>query len=482
MSEPALAPMHYATLTQACRRIKSGEWSSAAVTAQLLSRIAEQDVELHSFARLRAEQALERARWLDEQQAAGEPLGLLHGVPIAIKDLLFIASEVAASGTIVMQDYRPSYSATVVQRLEQAGAVIIGQTQMTEGAFGLHHPDLMAPLNPWHPGYWSGVSSSGSGVAVASGLAYGALGTDTGGSIRFPCACCGLVGIKPTYGLVSRYGAWPLAPSMDHIGPMTRSVADAARMLQVIAGADDNDVTTLTAPIPNYTALSPGRLEGVRVGIDWSYCSTGVAAEVVEVVTETSRLLVGLGASLERVELPAEAALLTAGWSETCGVEAARAHADYYPQRETEYGPALRSLIEIGLRTSADRYKELEELRATFTRDLNQLLETVDLLLLPAIPTGVPTIATAEGAATNQSEMADFLTFTAPFDYSGHPTLSLPAGLETRSSDGRSRLPRAVQLVGAKQGEAGLIQAGLALEAALNSHYGEVFSPGGYPR
>ncbi|MFK7915551.1 MAG: amidase, partial [Pseudomonadales bacterium] len=228
-------------MTAAAARLKSGEWSAAALTDELLERIAILDPQLHGYARLRTEQARQSARELDQLRDSGAPLGLLHGVPVAVKDLLFIQGEIAASGTKVMADFRPDYTATVVQRLEQAGAVIIGQTQLTEGAFGLHHPELDAPLNPWNADYWPGVSSSGSGAVVAAGLAYAALGTDTGGSIRFPSACCGLVGIKPSYGRVSRYGAWPLAQSLDHIGPMARSVADAARVLQVIAGPDAND-------------------------------------------------------------------------------------------------------------------------------------------------------------------------------------------------------------------------------------------------
>ncbi len=482
MSEAGATPFYYETLSHACRRIKSGEWRSLAVTEDLIARIEQLDPELGSFARLRSEQALARAQALDDRRAAGAPLGLLHGVPIAVKDLFFIANEVAASGTMVMQDYRPNYSATVVTRLEQAGAVIIGQTQLTEGAFGMHHPQIPAPVNPWHEDYWPGVSSSGSGVAVAAGFAYGALGTDTGGSIRFPCACCGLVGIKPTYGLVSRYGAWPLAPSLDHMGPMARTVADAARLLQVIAGPDDNDVSTLTQPLPNYVGLQAGRLEGLKVGIDWSYCSEGVAADVFDTLRASSELLAELGATLVPIVLPPQARALTAGWSETCGVETARAHADYYPLRKAEYGPALSSLIEIGLRTSPQRYAELQSIRADFTAHLDQTFEQVEVLLLPAIPTPVPTVATAEGVTNSDSARADFLTFTAPFDYSGHPTLSLPAGLETQSSAGRARLPRALQLVGPKLGEARLIEVGLALEQSLGERFGPVFGANAQPR
>lgn len=481
MTQSPPVPDCYVSLTEAARRIKSGQWSARWLTETQLTRIQECEPRLHSYARLRAEQALETAAALDVKQAEGAPLGLLHGVPIAIKDLLFLQGEIAASGTTVMQDYRPDYSATVVERLQRAGAVIIGQTQLTEGAFGLHHPALKAPVNPWGADHWPGVSSSGSGVAVSAGLAFGALGTDTGGSIRFPAACCGLVGIKPSYGRVSRYGAWPLAPSLDHIGPLARNVADAARILQVIAGADRNDESSSELTVPNYIALGAEDLAKVTVGIDWSYVSQDIDDSVVALMREVCELLQQLGATVKTVNMPAHTRTLVECWSETCGVEAARAHAQYYPERQDEYGPALRSLLEIGLNTSPERYQELEEVRVQFTRNLNSVFEQIDLLLTPALPGPVPTLAAAEGAATDDSQRADYLTFTAPFDYSGHPTLSLPAGLEVVADATDVRLPRALQLVGRPFGEAALISAGLSLESALNKRYGHLYTPGQLP-
>ena len=263
MTDTTLA---YQTLAATCRQIKSGAISAERVTANLLERIQALDPMLKSYARV-SEDALEQAQRLDDQQSRGEALGALHGVPIAIKDLIFIEGEIAASGTLVMAHHRPDYTATVAQRLADAGAVIIGRTQLTEGAFGSHHPQIAPPKNPYDLSAWPGVSSSGSGVAVAAGLAYGALGSDTGGSIRFPSASCGLVGIKPTYGRVSRYGVFPLAESLDHIGPMTRSVEDAARLLSVMSGADGNDPTALEIDPPKSTGLDGG-VAGMRVGCD----------------------------------------------------------------------------------------------------------------------------------------------------------------------------------------------------------------------
>lgn len=469
-------PWYYASLTSATARLKSGEWSAAALIERLLARIDALEPELRGYARVRRAQALELAQQRDAERDAGAPLGLLHGVPVAVKDLLFIEGEIAASGTVVMADYRPSYTATVVTRLLDAGAIPIGQSQLTEGAFGLHHPELPAPRNPWHPDYWTGVSSSGSGAVVAAGLAYAALGTDTGGSIRFPSACCGLVGIKPSYGRVSRYGAWPLAQSLDHIGPMARSVADAARVLQAIAGADSNDATTLASPVPNLAALVACDLRGVRIGVDAHYNSHEIDPEVVVTCDNAAALLCDQGAEIVPVQMPSAARALVRHWSETCGRETAAAHTPYYPAQRDRYGPALRSLIEIGRATTEQRYEALQRVREQFRRQLDQLFEDVDVLLMPGMPRPVPPVDVAEGRATESRAIADYLTFTAPFNYSGHPTLSLPAGLESASTGGAARLPRGLQLVGPMAGEAALVEIGLALEAALNAQFGQLYA------
>ena len=304
------------TLSQACQRLKSGQGSAEQLTQEMLARANTLSDQTQAFAMLLADDALSAARGLDEKRRAGEPLGLLHGVPIGIKDLLFTKGLPTASGTRVMADFRPDFDATVVTRLRQAGAVLIGKTQLTEGAFGSHHPSINAPINPWDQDLWSGVSSSGSGVAVAAGMAFGAIGSDTGGSIRFPSASCGLVGLKPTYGRVSLHGAFPLANSLDHIGQMTRSVEDAARMLSVLAGFDPQDPNSIDAPVPNYLQSlcspddGPAPLTGMRIGIDWSYVSDGVAPEVVEVTKKALRQFAELGAQVIEIEVPPSALIL----------------------------------------------------------------------------------------------------------------------------------------------------------------------------
>ncbi len=454
----AIDELVYADLGDVCARIKSGELSSVQVTEAVLDRIAALNGELHAYVMVLADSALAAAEGLDQQRNDGAPLGPLHGVPIALKDLLFTKGLATASGTRVMQTFVPDVDATVVTRLRDAGAVLIGKTQLTEGAFGVHHPELEAPRNPWNTEHWPGVSSSGSGVAVAAGLAYGALGSDTGGSIRFPSAACGLVGIKPTYGRVSRYGAFPLAESLDHIGPMTRSVGDAARMLQAIAGADPLDPTTLAEPVPNYSRIPEQPLRGLRIGADWSYIETGVDAEVVAALREALKVFSDAGAQLIEVEMPTSHQQLVHEWGLTTGVECARAHTEYYPSRKAEYGPVLSSLIDLGNSVSPASYEALEAVRGQFRSEFDVLLSGVDVMICPNMPALPPPVAEMLDPSLQDPQRADFLTFTAPFDYSGHPTLSLPVGLSA------SGLPQSIQLVADRLAESTLIKAGVGYE------------------
>lgn len=446
------------TLTQAAAAIQAGDVSSERLTLDCLARIEQFEPELHAFAQLLAEPALAAACRLDEERGRGLLRGPLHGVPIGVKDLIDLAGTVTAAGTTVLAGNMASTSATVAQKLMTAGAVIVGKTQLTEGAYGRHHPQIPAPLNPWQQDYWSGVSSSGSGVAVSAGLVYGALGSDTGGSIRFPSAACGLVGLKPTYGRVSRAGVFPLAETLDHIGPMARCVSDVAALFEVIAGADARDPTSLSEPV---TAFEPRTdLHGIRIGLDRSYAETGVDTEVVAALAEAIDAMRGLGADLVEVRVPDAARLLADSWWLSCGVEVARAHASTYPSQKEEYGPALASLIEQGLHASQTDYEYLQSIRGVFRRDFEHLYRQCDLIVMPTMNSSTQTAAAMEKSEPN-ADLVNGLTFTAPFDYSGHPTLTLPM------SPNREGLPRSFQLVAPLLGEARLFSAGAAVESAL---------------
>jgi amidase len=299
---------------------------------------------------------------------------------------------------------------------------------------------------------------------VAAGLAAGAIGTDTGGSIRFPSSSCGLVGIKPTYGRVSRAGVFPLAESLDHIGPMTRHVGDAARMLQVLAGQDPRDPTTLPDPVPNYAAAIAQDVRGLSIGVDWELVSTGVEAAVLQTIRDALDAFVELGAEVVEVTVPASYQVLVQGWGITCAVECARAHQAYYPARKSEYGEVLAGLIDLGINASQSDYDALEDIRCQFRTEFDAVLERIDLFIVPCMPVPTPTVEEMDVAVASPDGRADIITFTAPFDYSGHPTITLPAGLADTG------LPASFQLVGRTLGEATLIHAGSAYEQARGFH------------
>jgi len=452
-----MTDLHWLTLSEVCRRIKSGELTSKAVTEHTLKRIRATEGRYRAYVTVTADAAMASAERLDAARQKGEPLGPLHGVPIALKDLLWTKGIVTTCGTKVLAKWVPTEDATVVTRLKAAGAVIVGKVKLTEGAFSDHHPEVDPPRNVWNEAVWPGVSSSGSGVAVAAGLAYGAIGTDTGGSIRFPSAANGCVGLKPTYGRVSRHGAFPLADSLDHIGPMARSTEDCARMLGVMAGHDVNDPTSIGSAVPNYGLSIGESIRGMRVGIDRAYAEKGVAADVVAGLNAALATLRDLGAEIVDVKLPAYEALVQ-GWGITCGVETALAHAQFFPSRRSDYGAPLARLIEGGLAAPATAYATLERKRERFRTDLEALLHTVDVLIAPAMVFPPPKVS--QMASLLAAGVADFITFTAPFNYSGHPTLTLPA---TFNGDG---LPISFQLIGRHLGEPTLVRAGHAYEQA----------------
>ena len=346
--------LHYLSLDEVARRLKARKVSSVETTRAILDRIAKLDPKLKSYATLTAERALADAAARDAETAAGKSRGPLHGVPIAVKDLCNTAGIPTAAGMAIHRANVPTKDATVVARLKAAGAVILGKLQMTEGAFGAHHPTIPAPLNPWNATYWTGSSSSGSGAATAAGLCFASLGSDTGGSIRFPSTMNGLSGLKPTWGRVSRAGVFPLAELLDHIGPMTRSALDCAIVLGVIAGADADDPTAVPRPVPDYAAAIGERRQGQAhrhaEGTARPRRATRAAPS-----TARSTSLKKAGAEMVDVSLPAGFEQGALDWVPLCAVECAIAHEATYPARANDYGPVLAALIDVRPQAFGDR-------------------------------------------------------------------------------------------------------------------------------
>src|SRR3984957_4802443 len=338
----------YLELVELTRRMHAGEISPVDATKAEIDRIGPLDKWLRSFALVTPEAALEQARQAESEIARGDIKGPLHGAPIAVKDLCWTTGVPTAAGMTIYRDFRPTEDATVVKKLRAAGAVILGKLQLTEGAFADHHPDIKPPVNPWNAAHWSGASSSGSGVATAAGLCYGSLGSDTGGSIRFPSAANGVTGLKPTWGRVSRYGVFELAATLDHIGPMERSAVDCGAILGAIAGADPKDPTAVLEPVPDYLANLNGSLRGTRIGVDPRWTSEGVDAASTRVLRSALHIAADLGAKIREIAFPDPKAVID-DWFPLCGIEAAVAHEATYPSRKSEYGPGLAGLIELGL-------------------------------------------------------------------------------------------------------------------------------------
>ncbi len=460
----ALDDLPFAQITELAKAYRSRELSPVEVARHMIERIERLDPALRSFTTVTAELALAQARKAEADFGRGEVRSPMQGVPIGLKDLCHTKGIRTTWGTTVYADHVPAEDGTVVRKLADAGAVVLGKLHMTEGAFSMHHPDLPAPLNPWGAGHWPGVSSSGSGVATAAGLCFGAVGTDTGGSIRFPSGANGITGIKPTWGRVSRQGAFALAASLDHIGPMTRSAADAGAMLGAMAGTDPLDPTSLEAPVPDYLAQLEQGLRGVSIGFDTKYAYDVSDADTRKVVEDARRVLAELGASIVEIEMPASVTSMYRDWAAYCGVETAIAHAETYPARASEYGPALAGLIDLGLGLGAIDLMRIEHERLAFKGALRKIFERVDLLLAPVHPFGNPTNAELEEVFQRPGGIDDALRFTAPFDMSGSPTITLPGGCTPAG------LPIGFQLVGRHLDEALLVRAGHAYQGATDWH------------
>jgi amidase len=455
--------LYYLELTELTRRMQAKELSPVEATKTELERIGNLDKSLRSFALVTPEAALEQARQAEAEINRGDIKGPLHGAPIAVKDLCWTAGVPTAAGMTIYRDFRPDEDATVVKKLRAAGAVILGKLQLTEGAFADHHPDIAPPVNPWNAAHWPGASSSGSGVATAAGLCYGSLGSDTGGSIRFPSAANGVTGLKPTWGRVSRYGVFELAASLDHVGPMARSAADAAAILGAIAGRDEKDPTASLEPVPDYLARIDGGIRGLRIGVDSAWNRHGTDARMVQAVDEAIATVRQLGGDIREVTFPDPSAVI-ADWVLHCGIETAVAHETTYPARKSEYGPALAGLIDAGRNASAMDYQKILLHRHAFSGRLRALFETIDLLLIPSQAFASPTMADMATLGEDPEKLASLLRFTCPFDVSGSPTITLPCGFTQAGT------PVAFQFVAPHFQEEMLFRAGQAYQSATDWH------------
>lgn len=414
-------------------------------TELCLRRVERLDPRLRAFITVAADGARRTAKVLDDELAAGHVRGPLHGIPVAHKDLCFIRGLPTSCGTRTPEYFTAERECTAAARLAAAGAVMLGKLNMSElamGPFGdnAHHGHVQ---NPWRDGHASGGSSSGSGAAVAAGFVLGALGSDTGGSIRMPAACCGVVGVKPTYGRVSRAGVMPLSWSNDHVGPLARTVADAALLLGVMAGRDAEDVTTSRRAVPDYGAALGGDIGGLRVGVPENYY-LDVDDEVATAVDAAARQLERSGARVVRLRVP-DPQPMTDVTNIISRAEAAAVHARVARERPHELQPVVRARLEIGFHLSAYDYLQASRLRARLSRQfIAEVFAEVDVLVAPTVPEPAPTYkaVTAGTAAEVVARMSRFSSLTRPFNGLGLPVVSVPCGF---ASNG---LPLGMQIAG----------------------------------
>jgi amidase len=435
----------YESTVSLARRIRAGEVSPLQAVNAYLERIERVDPRVHSYLHVAADHAIAAARGAEQALADGRELGALHGVPLAVKDLFDTAGMPTTCGSPrILGGNVPTRTATAVERLAQAGAVLLGKLHMTEFAFIAHHPDTRPAQNPWAADRSPGGSSSGSAVATSCGLASATLGTDTAASIRLPAAWCGAVGLKPTWGRVSRDGVFPLAASLDHVGPITRSVADAALMLHCIAGPDPRDPSTRRQAAPPAEPAPRDDFKGVRIGWDEDYVTMGVLPEVVATVRAARDRMEALGATIVPVELPDLETTLTT-FTSVFDVEMRAAHAGLYPERAPDYGPLARhALAHFSTRDPLIHVGGAIEARA-FRQRIDQLFDEIDVLLCPVSPIAAPPQVGDEMIieifGNDHRNIIRLTRLTSFWDLAATPAISLPWGFD------RDGLPLAVQLV-----------------------------------
>ena len=457
--------MHYKTIYELAPLIKSGDLSPVELTRSQLERIEKLDGTLKAYATVTGEQAMQDALQAEQEIVKGNYRGLLHGIPIAVKDLCDTSGIRTMGGSYVFRDNIPKTDATVVVNLRKAGAISLGKLNMTEGAVGGYNPKFAIPENPWRKSHWSGASSSGSGAATAAGIAYGTLGSDTGGSIRHRGALCGVVGLKPTGGLVSRYGVMDLAPSLDHVGPLARSSVDAGIMLQAISGQDPNDPTTLSGDVPDMLAGIGRGVSQLRIGWDEDYSSTDMETSFYEAVTNGVKILESLGATIIPVKMPEIMRDAMDAWPVICTTEAALAHSSTYPSESDHYGPFFKEWLEIGSGYSAKDYAEAHQTRLMMNGELENTMAGIDVLACPSTArASYPVTPELLYGPIPPDRDPWSGRFTVPYDFAGLPTIALPCGLNT---DG---MPVSLQIAGHHLSEPLLVQIGDAFESASDFH------------
>lgn len=437
--------------------ISSKSLSPVDLVEDTLERIDALDEELHAYITVTRDSARKEAKKAEMDIRDGKYLGPLHGIPVSLKDLIYVSGVRSTSGSRILSDFTPDYDATVVKRLKEAGAIIVGTNNTHEFACGITNinPHYGSSKNPWDPSRMSGGSSGGSAVAVSAGMAVGSLGTDTSGSIRVPSSLCGLFGLKPTYGRVSKYGVMPLAPSIDHVGPIARTAWDTAALLQAIAGFDILDESTLDLPVPDYLQIVSETLDKPRkftLGVPQQYFFDLIDSRVMEVFENCLNEMHGCGVSTVPVTLN-ETHKISDAWKAFRLGESAAVHSSWLKSRRNEYGSDVLTMLERGTKITAVEYITALRYKKELKDDFLRAMKGLDGLLVPTTAISAPLLeeTSIDINGKNTEVYIALSRLTTVFAITGLPSLNVPAGLVDGS------LPIGVQLVGREFDEALLL-------------------------
>ena len=459
--------LNYLTISEAAALIESKQLSPVELVSAHLKRIEQTDDRLNSFITLLAERAASAAESAESEILGGNYRGPLHGIPIGLKDLYYTKGVRTTVGSKIMGDFIPDYDAAVTERFHDAGAVLLGKLQMHEFALGAtsENPHHGPARNPWDTSRITGGSSGGSGSSVAAGQCMATLGSDTGGSVRIPASACGIVGHKPTFGRVSRVGVFPLSNSLDTVGPMTRTVRDAAIVMNAIAGYDERDQSSANRPDEDFSLLLDKDISDLRIGVPLDYFYDIIDDEVRIAVQQAAHKLEELGANVEECSIPALEESITISGTILL-TEAAEIHLDNLRNHAGDFGADVRGRLEEGAMTPATAYITAQRSRTEFNRSIADAMETYDILLAPSTAVPAPKIGEDIVEINRQTEhkLALMPRLTRPHNICGIPTVSIPCGF---SSDG---LPIGVQLAARPFEDALALQVAHAYEQATEWH------------
>ncbi|MCY1713649.1 amidase [Caproiciproducens galactitolivorans] len=449
--------LSFATISDLAKQIQRHELSPVDLTEQALERIQRLNSKFNVFVTQTADLAIRQAKQAEKEIMQGQYKGPLHGIPIVHKDLYYTKGIRTTAGSKILKDFIPDYDATVVAKLQEAGAVLLGKAQTHEFAAGMTTSSkYFGPCrNPWNLDRVPGGSSGGSAAAVAAGLAYLGTGSDTGGSIRIPAACCGVVGMKPTYGRVSRYGIIEMAWSLDHAGSLTRSVVDASLCLDIMSGFDPKDKATVDLPASGMRQYS-NELKGVRIGLPMRHYYENLDSDVQAAMQEAIEKFRELGVEIVEVDIPSVTQMRGAAMNIMMG-EMLAVHKHWLDTCPDDYGSDVRMFLESAGQVPLLDYLQAQRARQAFTDEFLNALSKVDVLLTPATPLTAPT-------ADNYEDALRLTSFTAQTDLTGLPSLSMPCGF---SSAG---MPVNMQLIGRPFDEATVLGIGYVYELNTDWH------------